>query len=152
MSTRVFSAVSATLIVACGGASQTGAPQAQSSAAAATGPSAVSESEFAPAAAKASGASRTYCMWVDPATERVYATVVAMAYPRPYAMTKTSEGERVLTTAPKDGSALEIEQINLIGSTKLNVTAVPPSAAGDAAAKAFLDEFERKLKPPERCK
>lgn len=133
-----------TLSMGCGGAA---APPAKSPG---NGTDAPASAKPALAEASVSGTSRTYCIWLDTASPRAVSTAVALGYPEPYAMTNTRDRE--LTTAPKNGAALRVEFVNLIGKTRINVSAVPAAAKVDAMAAEFFAAYEQGMRPSELCK
>ncbi len=93
---------------------------------------------------KAGGASggneRTYCAWFDAATDDAAAALFTLGYGRPGVV--ENDG-RVIVTEPKNGAALRVELVNLVGRTKVKVSSVP--ADQGQAIDAFWSNFESTL-------
>lgn len=138
---RILSTFAILCVAACGGASSSQPAPVSGDVAWAGGKK---------ADAVVAGTSRTYCIWLDSASPRGVSTAVALGYPEPYAMTNTRERE--LTTAPKNGVALRVEFENLIGKTRVSVSAVPATAKVDAIAAEFFAAYEQGMRASELCK
>lgn len=81
---------------------------------------------------------RTYSMWVEPAEQRVKATLTALGYSHQRAFERCI----ILTTQPMSGKALCIKIENLLGSTRISVQSIPPDDSSSKLISKFFQTFD----------